>query len=949
MLSEFFYKKMTTFPHICNCMCPKLMRKTFYVFILTCFAPNFAFCQNATIKGTISDSSSNESPVFAVIAILRQKDSTLLRFSRSDKNGKFEINKLNGGSYLVMINYPEYGDYVQRVELKRSETFDLDKIYITQKAKLLQAIIIRQSAMRIKGDTTEFAADSFHVKPNANVEDLLKELPGIQVDKDGKITAQGQQVQKILVDGDEFFSDDPTVAIRNLRADAVDKVQVYDKKSDQAIFTGVDDGEKTKTINLKLKDNAKHGYFGKLSAGALTQYYNAAAMINAFKAKRKLSAFAIASSTDQTGLNFDDSRNYGFENQDVSFDGGSVTVTSDNATDLGVSNFYGPGLPKSIKAGLHFSNTWNEDKDNANGNYVLNQMSTVTSGNTYTQNILADSLYYTQKEATSNSTRLRHTLSGKIEIQLDSSSSLKLTAFGSAGTSSGSNEDQTKALSEQLKPVNSSKRNISSDGNNANFTSSLLWRKKLKKKGRTISMSFNERFIESDSKGFLKNRSDFYESDGSIYSTDTTDQNKTNKASGNIIGLKTTYTEPLSKKSFLEFNYSLYNNNSKQEIKTFEKNGSGKYKMLVDSLSNNFRYNYLTNSGGINYLYNDKKLNFLLGGNVSNTTFQQTDILLDTSRKSNYYNLFPQASFRYKINAFSNFNISYSGSTRQPTIDQVQPLKNNNDPLNIIVGNPNLKQQFSNTFNLVFNGYQVLNQRYFYLGANANITEDQIGSSYTIDTMGRKVSQFVNVGGNRSASIYGGVGMKVPKTNITMQLSPNIRVSRYGNYINGEKNMTTSSYIAAKFAMLIDKNDAYEFGVAINPAFNDSKSSISSVAATHYWTGIFSLEGDYQLPGKLELGSDVDFNLRQKLDSYDQNANVILWNAYVEKKLLKNEVLTLRVSINDILDQNKGFTRTIQADAIEEKNYITFKRYGLITITYNFNNKGGTSEPKSAN
>lgn len=257
--------------------------------------------------------------------------------------------------------------------------------------------------MRIKGDTTEFTADSFHIKPNANV-DLLKELPGIQVGKDGKITAQGQQVQKILVDGDEFFSDDPTVATRNLRADAIDKVQVYDKKSDEATFTGIDDGQKTKTINLKLKDNARHGYFGKLSAGALDKYYNASAMINAFKAKRKLAAFAIASSTDQTGLNWNDSRNYGFDNNNVAFDGGSVKVTSNESGDLGVSDFYGQGLPKSVKAGLHFSNKWDEDKYNANGNYVFNKMSTISSGNTYTQNILADSVYYTRNAAHTNST-----------------------------------------------------------------------------------------------------------------------------------------------------------------------------------------------------------------------------------------------------------------------------------------------------------------------------------------------------------------------------------------------------------------------------------------------------------------------------------------------------------------------------------------------------------------
>jgi len=205
------------------------MRKVLFLFFAICLFPLITFCQNGEIKGRLTDSSTNENPANAVIAILRQQDSTLVKFSRSDKSGNFQIGQLDSGKYIVLITFPKYADYIDKFELQPKESFDLKTIYLTQKAKLLQEIIIRQSAVRIKGDTTEFTADSFHVKPNATVEDLLKELPGVQVDKNGKITAQGQQVQKILVDGEEFFSDDPTVATRNLRAAAVSKVQVFDQ------------------------------------------------------------------------------------------------------------------------------------------------------------------------------------------------------------------------------------------------------------------------------------------------------------------------------------------------------------------------------------------------------------------------------------------------------------------------------------------------------------------------------------------------------------------------------------------------------------------------------------------------------------------------------------------------------------------------------------------------
>ena len=217
------------------------MRKSIPFLIAMYLFPQIVFCQSGGIKGKLADSSSTEKPANAVIAILNQKDSTLVTFSRSDKNGNFQISNLDSVHYVVLITYPKYGDFVDHIQLKPNENLDLKTVYLTQKAKLLQEIVIKQAAMRLKGDTTEYNADSYEVKPNATVEDLLKQLPGIQVDKDGKITAQGQQVQKVLVDGDEFFSDDPTVATRNLRADAVSKVQVFDKKSDQAEFMGIDD------------------------------------------------------------------------------------------------------------------------------------------------------------------------------------------------------------------------------------------------------------------------------------------------------------------------------------------------------------------------------------------------------------------------------------------------------------------------------------------------------------------------------------------------------------------------------------------------------------------------------------------------------------------------------------------------------------------------------------
>jgi hypothetical protein len=924
------------------------MRKFIFFLIALYLFPQISFCQNAGIKGKLADSTSTEIPENAVVAILNQKDSTMVTFSRSDKNGKFQINKLDSGHYVILISYPKYGDFVDHVELKQNENLDLKTIYLTQKAKLLQEIVIKQAAMRMKGDTTEYNADSYQVKPNATVEDLLKQLPGIQVDKDGKITAQGQQIQKVLVDGDEFFSDDPTIATRNLRADAVSKVQVFDKKSDQAEFTGIDDGNTTKTLNLKLKDNAKHGYFGKLSVAALDKYYNGQALINAFKGKRKLAAFLIGSSTSNTGLGWQDSQNYGFQNNNVQvMEGGGISISFGGSDDLGTQSYYGQGLPESIKGGLHFSNKWNNDKYNLGGDYIFNKLSVRSAGNTYTQNILADSVYYDRQSANSHSDNLRHSLAGTADLQLDSSSSVRITANGYVGTSQSSSNFQSQSLSEENNPVNSSVRNTSSNGDNASFNTNALWRKKFKKKGRTLSVNFEERYNSSNSNGFLNNISNFFDGTGNIIKKDSTDQNKVNDIVSNVAGIRGTYTEPVSKKSFLEFNYSFYNNSSTQKKLSYNKDLGGKYSDLVDSLSNDFRYIYNTHSAGINYRFNDKKINFSFGGNIANTAFEQSDLVKDTTRKYNYYNLAPQANFTYKFNPYSGIRFNYNGNTQQPTIDQLQPLKNNEDPLNIIVGNPSLKQEFQNRFNLSYNNYKVLSERSIYIGTYFTSTHNDISSTYTIDAFGKRTTKYINVNGNFSGNLYAGYYIKIPKTKFRTYLRPQFYISHNNNFINGLENLTKSFNVSSTVGIGYYKEEKYNFDASFTPSYSQSHSSISTVAGTNYWTYDYSFNGSIYPIKKLEIGTDIDFNFRQKLNAFDKNNDVIVWNAFIEKKFLKKDALTVRASINDILNQNKGYDRTIQPYSIVEKHYLTFQRYGLITVTWNFNNKGGAGAPKS--
>ncbi len=366
------------------------------------------------------------------VLLLRKTDSILVSFTRTDQDGNFLLKNLPAGKFLIQISYPAYGDYVDEIELKDSlSQIDLHQIMMTLKSQLLKAVIVtNNNTMHIKGDTTEYKADSFKVQANATVEDLLKKLPGIQVDKNGKITTQGQTVEKVLVDGEEFFGDDPTLVTKNLRADMVDKVQVFDKKSDQANFTGIDDGQKTKTINIKMKEDKKNGYFGKLAAGAATDgYHDSQLLFNKFKKKEKIALYGIVSNTGTAGLGWGDQNTYGGGNGMLSVDASGNIIGQDDISGWD-GNYSGSGYPLVQTGGIHYNNKMDNDKQSINLNYKILNLDVTGTTLTNSEYILPDSSYYQNQQQHFKNQILRNKLSGIYEFDIDSSSSIKLNADG---------------------------------------------------------------------------------------------------------------------------------------------------------------------------------------------------------------------------------------------------------------------------------------------------------------------------------------------------------------------------------------------------------------------------------------------------------------------------------------------------------------------------------------
>jgi hypothetical protein len=939
---------------------PIPLRYLFLLF-LTGLVLTKAGAQSHLLRGSVNDTVSNTRLYRATVMLIRAKDSTLAGFTRTDSTGSFSLQADSSGQYILLITYPNYADYSERVKL--SGDLVLPSVSLTSRAHVLQEFVFKKkaAAIIIKGDTTEYTADSFALRNGANVEELLKKLPGLQVDQDGKITAQGEQVQKILVDGEEFFSDDPAVVTRNLQAATVDKVQVYDKKSDQASFTGIDDGEKTKTINLMLKEDKKKGLFGKaqaaggpsLSPDQHSSFFENEAMINLFRGKRQISAFGIMSNTGTTGLSWGDRDKYGggnnFEYDEES--GNMYSYYEESGDDIAGSwdgRYNGQGLPTVWTGGLHYADKWAKDAQHISANYRFSKSNIDADGSNTTQYILPDSQYVRHETHSTFNTGKRHGGDGLYEWTIDTSSNIKLTVGGdySERSSSGVYASDTRGASGAL--INTNARSTSNTATSQSVNAALVYRKKFAKKGRNMSAELRLNNKSNDGSGYVVSSSNYYKSD-SLIGTENVDQRKTNSANTFSLNAQLSYTEPISKVSFLTLRYGARATNSRSERFSFNKAGSD-WSATPDSVySSSYGYDILTQNGAASLRFVFKKYNFAFGGEVFHTSWQQRDRFAHINDRSRDYNNFsPTASLKYSFNKQSTISFNYSGRTNQPTIDQLQPLKQNTDPLNISIGNPDLRQEFSNNFGLSYHSYKPLSGRYIYISANGGFTQDDITRAEFFDERGGHTYQYINVNGNWNAWMWGGYNFRVKKLDMSFGIQGNINSSHTNTFINGLRNTSNNSEynIGLNVEKSWKKGDKDVASISLYPhvAYHDNSSSISNYA-TPYWTSNINADLFVELPWKIQLRSEAWYDYRQQTVVFNTNNNVVRWNASLGRKFLKGDKLELRVSVADILNQNLGYNRNAQANYISEDRYTTIRRHALISLTYLFS--GGTGTVKN--
>lgn len=894
---------------------------------------------DGTINGLLIDTSARQPVSNATVTVMDAKDSSLIAFSRTEQNGKFTIKGLANGKFRLLITHIGYRNITKNFSLSDStREIDLGFLAFIKTSDLLKEVTVTQESppVTIKKDTIEFNAGSFKTKPNAVVEDLLKKLPGIQVDKNGTIKANGEEVKKVLVDGKEFFGNDPKIASKNLPADAVDKVQVFDKKSDQSQFTGFDDGNSQKAINLTIKQDKKNGIFGKVTAGAGdNDRYEARANINQFKGNRQMSLIGMANNTNKQGFSFQDVMNFT----------GGISGHGDRGDPLGGSipiqglTDNNQAITTTIAGGLNFSDTWNTKTD-FNGSYFYNRADDKVDQNTKSQYLVpGNSLSQDQHNITDRYNENQR-LNFNIDTRIDSMNSLKLSSAFIYQNSNNNSLTDYRSIAEDGSLLNDGFSKSFEKGNGYNWNSNALFRHKFQKKGRTFSTNLSFGLNNNSSSGSLFSINNFYQP----INNDTLNQVNDQELKSNNYGFNIVYTEPLSKKILLEFNYNLTHSNSKSDKQTFDADANGKFNIPNPLLTNDFNNSYTYNRQGFHIRNQQKKYNFSVGA-IAEESFFKNDfryLAIDSMLKQSFFNILPDAELQYSFNKYKNFRLFYNTFTRQPSTSQLQPVPDNSDPLNIKAGNPDLEQEYHHVLRMNYVSFDPFMHTSFFAMLTYQATHNKIVNNDKINSDGVRLSIPVNLNGLYSVNGNLSWGFPIRKIKSNLNLNSDIMYDRGANLVNDVRNNSNSWSASQEAELNFYYKELLDITAGARVNYNDVRYSLQPDQNMHYWTQNYSFDFNIYLPKGFSVATDIDYIRRTGLPE-GYNTSPFIWNAGLAKQLFKNKKGEIRFQVFDILKQNIGLTRNTNQNYIQDISYKVLSRYWLISFTYNINRFAGKS------
>ncbi|SHN32252.1 outer membrane beta-barrel family protein [Chitinophaga sp. CF418] len=923
------------------------MRKHYLLLLACCFTLAAYAQRNGTVKGTVSDTISGQPVASATITLFRKADSSLISFTMTDNKGAFQLSGIPNGDYRLLITHVKYHSVSRPININAgNHDINLYNIILNDLSRTLNEVEISAEAppVTLIGDTIQYNAGSFKTPPNASVEQLLKKLPGIQIDKDGTVKAQGQKVNRILVDGKEFFGTDPKLATKNLPADAVDKLQVYDRLSDAAQLTGFDDGNSEKTINLKLKQDKRKGMFGKVNSGGGTDdRYEGRFNINSFKGARQLSAIGMGNNSNAEGFSFMDLMNFSGELNRMRQSGNGTASLSITADDPG-SALGGTGNNNGIKTiwggGINYNNIIG-NKTDLSSSYFYNRYNPYKESTVQRQYFLPDSSYFYNQHSTSDNLNNSHRLNLGADIAIDSFHSLKISSSAGYQEARTKSHSSYETLWEDKQLANQGFSDNYSSGHGTNFRNDILFRKRFPLKGRTFSLGLQTSLNNSENKGKLLSANHFYNHGASQPDYDSINQVNTTQGDLKAYTLRAVYTEPLFRHSLLELSVSRSNTSSTSDKTTYDYNSqTGKFDRLNEDLTNNFENTYGYTNAGIRLRTKQKKFSLAAGLNWQYATLDGNIIAgtKDSVIRKTFTNLLPSLRFKYDFSRYRNLSINYAAMTNQPNVSQLQPVPDISDPLNIRDGNPYLKQEYTHAVQLNYISVDPFRNKNLFAFFNLQETQNKIVDAHMVDSSGVKHTMPVNVNGvyNMTGAIHWGLPLRALKG--TVNFSSNMGYSKTEQFINTVSNAIRTFTLGPSARM--DLAPTGKLDLSFNAGFNyyNTAYSLQSALSTNYFSQQYEGEVNWQLPASFYLNTSFTYTINNRR-AEGFNSSIPLWNASFSRQFLRFNRGELKLSVNDILNRNIGINRSSNQNYIEDSRTKNLQRFFLLSFTYSISKR----------
>jgi uncharacterized membrane protein YgcG len=933
-----------------------------------------AYSQGFNVSGQVVDNTDNSVLAGVPVTLAPANDTAQKTGIVTDIDGNFILPNVAAGQYLLTISYLGYEKFTRNVSVIDTDVA-LGQLKLKTSSTTLKTVNVAGTQIRSQqiGDTTQFNANAYKTNPDANAEDLITKMPGITSDNNG-VKVNGETVKQVFVDGKPFFGDDPNAALKNLPAEIIDQIQVFDKMSDQSQFTGFDDGNTSKAINIRTKKGRNQGQFGKIYGGYgygqdpnTENRYQAGGNINFFNGDRRISILAMSNNINQQNFAIEDITgavgSSGGQNRGGGFRGGG------GGGPRGGGNWQGGGgagdflvgqqggITTTHSAGINYSDKWGK-KVNVSGSYFFNSSKNNNNSriNRTYFNSVNPLLYNENSTLTSNN--MNHRANLRLEYNIDSNNTIILSPrlsvqdFNSTSDVFGSNafaiSGGDNPLREPLSDINTYNE---SNSLGYNFSNNLLYRHRFKKERRTISLNVNTSVNNRNGNGFTGYSSTFYSDTSTTFDIDTLRNNNTSKSY--TLGANLTYTEPVGKSGQVSINYNPSFTNNKADRNTdsvIHDNGETIYKHDA-FLSNEINNTYTTHRGGIGYRFGDRKMNFNIGldGQYAILDGNQVEPYAFNINKS-FQNLLPNAMFNYRFSQSSNLRIFYRTSTNPPSISQLQDAIDISNPLLLKAGNPDLRQDYTNNLSLRFGSTNSKTQHNFFVFANGTYSNNYIGTETIIPTAdtnynnivtisrGAQLSRPVNLSGYYSARAFATYGLPLNLIKSNLNLNAGYTFSHAPSLLNGQKNFSDNSTVNGGLVLASNISENVDFTISYSANYNMVKNTLQTQSNNNYFSHTAGAKFNWIFLKGFVFNTSLNNYLFSGLSGSAFNQNFLQWNAYIGYKFLKNRALEARISAYDILNQNKSITRNNAETYYEDVSTQVLTQYFMATLTYTLRN-----------